>query len=393
MGFLEKKASSGVEPTPNAKPTPNGFAANGDSLLLTPGPLKTSASVKNAMLYDYGSRDSAFVEVTQRVRKQVVNVLQGENEDLTAVLLQGSGTYAVEAMLTQFVPAAGKVIIFCNGAYGKRMGQICDANGRHYEMVVSAESEPLDASAVNEVLDAHPDASHVAIIACETTTGVLNPVSEIADAVKIRGKRLLIDAMSSFGIVDLDANMPFDAIAASSNKSLQGSPGLGFVIANKQALTEGADNANSLSLDLYAQWNGFEATGEWRFTPPTHCLLALGQALDEFETEGGTLGRRTRYAANCKTLVDGMRKYGFETVVADESQAPVIVTFRMPNNPKFEFQDFYGRLSLKGYVIYPGKLTTEPSFRVGCVGNVFPTDMQGFIEVVGHTLEEMDISL
>jgi len=346
------------------------------------------------MMHDIGSRDCAFVELTARVRRQIVNVIGGDTMGLTTVLLQGSGTFAVEAMLVQFVPPKnGKVLILSNGAYGRRMAAICEANGRPYEIEESAESKPLDIDAVKGALERNPDASQVAIVACETTTGVLNPVSDIADLVASHGKRLLIDAMSSFGVVDIDASVPFDAIAASSNKGLQGSPGLAFVVARKDALAECAGNAETLVLDLYAQWRGFETTGEWRFTPPTHCMLSLSQALDEFEFEGGTEGRCARYKANCETLVEGMRKLGFQTIVSDEAQAPVIVTFRLPDDPHFVFEDFYDRLAAKGYTIYPGKLTVEPSFRVGCIGHIFKSDMHGFLEAARITLKEMGVSL
>lgn len=374
--------------------SPKASSETGDSLLLTPGPLTTSLAVKQAMLRDYGSRDKTFVAITAKVRKQIVNVLQGSNDNLTTVLLQGSGTFAVEAMISQFVPrGTGKLLILCNGAYGRRMATICEVSGRAFELVESPEDQPLSMTAVNSALDDHVDATHVAVVSCETTTGVLNPISGIASAVASRKMGLLLDAMSSFGVVELDASMQFDAIAASSNKGLQGSPGLGFVVANKGALADSAGNASSLSLDLYNQWCGFEKSGEWRFTPPTHCVLALAQALDEFEAEGGVSGRRSRYETNAKILIDGMRNLGFKTVVADESQAPVIVTFDMPTDPKFGFQEFYDRLSSKGYVIYPGKLTKAPSFRVGCIGHIFPDDMKGFLRAVSVVLGDMGVSL
>lgn len=344
-------------------------------------------------MHDFGSRDKAFVSLTARVRQQLVNVLSGSKDGLTAVLLQGSGTFAVEAMLTQFVSAEnGRLLILCNGAYGRRMATICEANSRPYKILEYAENEPLDVEEVKRVLESNPDATHVAVVSCETTTGVLNPVPEIADAVASSGKRLLIDAMSSFGIVDMKTTTPFDAVAASSNKGLQGSPGLAFIIARESALSQSSQNPRSLVLDLYGQWKGFETSGEWRFTPPTHCLLALGQALDEFEAEGGTAGRFLRYDANCKALVGKMRGLGFETLVADEAQAPVIVTFRMPTHPRFNFEDFYDRLSSKGFLIYPGKVSAEPSFRIGCIGHIFPDDIAAFHEVVQVTLQEMGIS-
>ncbi|CAB9503649.1 aminoethylphosphonate--pyruvate transaminase [Seminavis robusta] len=378
-----------------------GFTQSGEPLLLTPGPLTTSPTVKAAMMHDLGSRDDAFIRLTQKVRQQLVDVVVGGKKrnhegDLTAVLLQGSGTFAVEAMIGQFVPDTidgGKLLILCNGAYGRRMGSICEALGRDYIFAESPESEPMNLELVQKALDKLTDVTHVAVVSCETTTGVWNPVEEIAYLVMAKGKRLLIDAMSSFAVVDIPASVPFDAMAASSNKGLQGSPGLGFVLARKVALEESKGNSQSLALDLYSQWQGFEASGEWRFTPPTHCLLALAQALEEFEAEGGVSGRRKRYEANCKTLIDGMKELGFESVVPAASQTPIIVTFRMPTHPNFDFRAFYDRLSSHGYVIYPGKLTAEPTFRVGCIGHMFPHDMEGFLATLRQVLDTMDVSL
>lgn len=348
------------------------------------------------MLHDLGSRDQSFIKLTQRVRKQLVEVLShaSSSNDLTAVLLQGSGTFAVEAMIGQFVPPeTGKLLILVNGAYGRRMGSICDALDRRYAIAESSETEPLSMEAVRKALEDHPDATHVAVVSCETTTGVWNPVQDIALAVADHSKSLLIDAMSSFGVMDIPADLPFDAMAASSNKGLQGSPGLGFVLAREAALERSNGNARTLALDLYQQWKGFEKSGEWRFTPPTHCLLALAQALDEFEAEGGATARKKRYQANCDVLVSGMRKRGFQTILGSEVQTPVIVTFQMPTHESFVFRDFYDRLAERGYVIYPGKLTAAPTFRVGCIGHMVARDMDGFLLAVDAVLSEMQVSL
>lgn len=371
----------------------------GDPLLLTPGPLTTSASVKQAMLHDYGSRDPHFITLTARVREQILDVLDGEtkhavHDAFTCVPLQGSGTFAVEAMLMQFLPCGddtSSLLVLSNGAYGRRMAKICEQHRRRCTLVELPEDAPVDPVSLASVLAQHPDASHVAVVHCETTTGVVNDVRRIATVVQAAGRRLLIDAMSAFGVLPLDSRMPFDAVAASSNKGLQGSPGLAFVIARKSALEEARYNADSLVLDLYAQWKGFEKNGQWRFTPPTHCVLALSRALDELTAEGGVRGRFARYTANCATLVNGMRALGFRTLLPDAVQAPVIVTFHMPADPAFVFDDFYARLAASGFIIYPGKLTERPSFRVGCIGHVEPRDLQQFLGAVSEVVEEMGV--
>jgi len=368
----------------------------GDALLLTPGPLTTSRATKEAMLHDYGSRDPTFIAVTAKVRKQITRVLEGDetaSAEFTCVPLQGSGTYAVEAMLTQFVPRDATCLVLANGAYGTRMGKICAAHGRACIVRESAEDAPYDYSGLAEHLAAHPEVTHVALVQCETTTGVLNDVPAIAAVVAAAGRKLLLDAMSAFGVIPLDPrSTPFEAVAASSNKALEGSPGLAFVIARKEALEASKGNADTTVLDLYDQWRGFESNGQWRFTPPTHCVLALAQALDDFEAAGGVDGRRTRYAANCAALVGGMRELGFVTLLPDSVQAPVIVTFRMPAAPQFDFEAFYNCLSDRGYIIYPGKLTAAPSFRVGCIGALTALDMLGFLRAVAEAMAEMGVS-
>ena len=362
-----------------------------DPLLLTPGPLTTSRSVKEAMLHDYGSRDASFIEATARMRRQIVEVLGESARPLTCVPLQGSGTYAIEAMITQFVEKkAGKLLILANGAYGRRMAEIASRHGLSHELVTHSEDKPIDAEAVRTLLASEKGLTHVAVVHCETTTGVLNPLSAIADVVAEAGLSLLVDAMSSFGILPIEASMPFDAIAASSNKGLEGAPGLGFVISPKALLESSKGNADTAVLDLHAQWVGFEKNGQWRFTPPTHVVLALGRALDELAEEGGVEGRRRRYSANCKELVSGMRGMGFVTLLDDAAQAPTIVTFRMPGGG-FNFPEFYDALARRGYLIYPGKLTEVDSFRVGCMGKLDEAAMKGFNVAVGAVLKDMGV--
>jgi 2-aminoethylphosphonate-pyruvate transaminase len=228
---------------------------------------------------------------------------------------------------------------------------------------------------------------------CETTSGILNPIDRIAAVTAAAGRRLLIDAMSAFGALPLDAReVPFDAVAASANKCLEGVPGVGFALVREQALRAAEGNAPALSLDLYDQWMSMERTGQWRFTPPTHVLAALDQALEEHAAEGGVAGRATRYRANCRILIEGMRALGFEPLLPDDLQAPIIVTFRMPADPRFVFDDFYDRLRDKGYVIYPGKLTVAPSFRIGCIGRIGPHEMQGALAAIRAALAEMGVS-
>ncbi len=360
-----------------------------DPYLLTPGPLTTSEATKQAMVGDWGSRDGRFLALTARVRDRLTALACG-GEDYACVLLQGSGTFAVEAMLGSLVPADGRCLILVNGAYGRRMVRICEIIGRAYAVHETAEDTPPEPARLDALLAEDETIGHVVAVHCETTTGILNPIEDIAAVCEARGRSLLIDAMSSFGALPFDlGRIPCEAVAASANKCLEGVPGIGFVVARTEALAATRGNAPSLSLDLHDQWRGFEATGEWRFPPPTQVLAALGQALDEHAAEGGVAARGARYSANCRVLVEGMRGLGFETFLAGALQAPIIVTFRAPSDPRFEFARFYNALAERGYLIYPGKLTQAASFRIGCIGRIDEAGMRDVVAAVAEVTGEL----
>ena len=365
----------------------------GDPLLLTPGPLTTSKTVKEVMVHDWGSRDAAFIKINQSVLSWLPAIINGGDEFVT-VPMQGSGTFAVEAMLTSLIPRNGKVLLVINGAYGQRAKKICEIAGRGIAVHETPEDTPPDLGAIDALLKDDRAITHVFAVQCETTSGILNPIAEIAELTARHGRRLLIDAMSAFGALPLDAKrVIFDAVAASSNKCIEGVPGLGFVVCRKPALEQSKGNATTLVLDLHDQWTNFVKTGQYRFTPPIHVIVAFHQALLEFEAEGGVAGRGRRYAENCQILIGGMRAMGFETLLPDHLQAPIIVTFRMPVDKNFVFQTFYDKLKNRGYIIYPGKLTVADSFRIGCIGRLYPDHMRGALDAVRDILDEMQVRL
>ncbi len=364
----------------------------GDPLLLTPGPLTTSETVKQAMLHDYGSRDRYFIDLNQRLLGRLVDMVGGQGTH-TTVPLQGSGTFVVEAMIGCFVPPQGKLLICVNGAYGHRIAKICQYYGRQYLIQESNEDVPVDVAQLDHTLEQDKSITHVAAVYCETTSGILNPLVEMARIVAQHERGFLIDAMSAFGALPIGSkSVQFDALVASSNKCLEGAPGIGFCIARTDALQNTAGNSPSLSLDLYDQWTVMNETKQWRFTPPTHVLLAFAQALNEFDEEGGVSGRGSRYRRNCDILVDGMREMGFKTLLSDELQAPIIVTFYTPQDSRFDFNTFYERLREQGYVIYPGKLTLADSFRIGCIGRLGADEMQGALSAIRNTLNEFGMA-
>lgn len=363
-----------------------------DPWLLTPGPLTTSLSIKQAMLHDWGSRDAAFIDMTARVRNRLVELL-GADDDYVCIPLQGSGTFVVEAAIATMLPRDGKLLVLINGAYGQRMVKICDYLGRATVTLETAEDVPSDVAALDALLQSDTSITHVAAVHCETTSGILNPISEIAACVKKHDRSLLIDSMSAFGALPLDAaTVPFDAVVASSNKCIEGVPGIGFAVFRKSALEQCKGNCHSLSLDLYDQWQGLEGNGQWRFTPPTHVLAAFDQALKEHEEEGGVDGRGGRYSANCRALIDGMKKMGFAPLLSDNLQAPIIVTFHMPADPAFDFEEFYRRVGEKGFLLYPGKLTVAPTFRIGCIGRLGIEQINAALDAIQDVVKTMGVT-
>ncbi|KAF0143195.1 MAG: 2-aminoethylphosphonate--pyruvate transaminase [Rhodospirillaceae bacterium] len=357
-------------------------------LLLTPGPLTTARATREAMLQDFGSRDGPFIALTRSVRERLL-ALAGATASHACVLLQGSGTFAVEAMLGTLVAHTGnRVLALVNGAYGRRMVEILDRLGRPCLVHETDETVPPLPEEIDWLLATQPDLTHVAMVHCETTTGLRNPVEAIPQVVARHHRALLLDSMSAFGALPIDArSMPFTALAASANKCLEGVPGLAFVLCERTVLEKTAGQAHALSLDLHAQWTAMERDGQWRFTPPTQVVAALATALDLFEAAGGQPARFARYTENCRVLRDGMQRLGFVPLLPDEQQAPIIVTFHMP--PAFRFDDFYARMRERGYVLYPGKLARKPSLRIGCIGAITPDDLAAMVTTAADILRKM----
>lgn len=360
--------------------------------LLTPGPITTTLSVKQAMLQDWGSWDADFRAMTAQLCQRLVELIDGEDTHV-CVPMQGSGTFAVEATLATLVPKEGKLLILMNGAYGQRMGKIMDYLGRDYVALDKGDYEPPRAAEVEAMLAADPAITHVALVHCETSSGILNPVEEIAEVVARQGRRLIIDSMSAFGAVAISAKeVPFDALISSANKCFEGVPGFGFVLIRQSALEGSKGNAHSLSMDLLDQWQYLARTGQWRYTPPTHVVAAFLQALKEHAEEGGIAGRHARYQRNQQRLVAGMRQLGFETLLSDEWLSPIIITFFSPGHDNFDFQAFYDRMKARGFIIYPGKLTEAESFRLGCIGQLYDEQIDAVLEAVAAVLDEMGIA-
>ena len=356
--------------------------------LLTPGPLTTTATVKEEMLTDRCTWDDEYKQITQKIRGQLLAVAGVPSTEYTAILLQGSGSFGVEAVLATAIGRKDKCLIVTNGAYGERMITMAIYLGLPHivhEVAYSAAPEVQD---IKAILDEDPTITHIAMVHCETTTGILNPLEEIAALVKSRDKTLIVDAMSSFGGMEIPVReLGIDFLISSANKCIQGVPGFCFVLAKKIKLMHCEGNARSLSLDLYDQWKHMDKDGKWRFTSPTHVVAAFSKALDELAAEGGVPARFARYQANNRLLREKMKSLGFSSYVPAHLQSPIITTYLFPQ-VDFDFGDFYHFVKQRGFVLYPGKLTEVDTFRIGNIGEIYESDIRQLCEVIEKYMGE-----
>ena len=376
----------------NAKRTTPPPAAR-DKLLFTPGPLTTSARVKEAMLHDAGSWHFEFNALVAQIRERLLGLAGvSRAKGYEVVLLQGSGTFGVEAVFQTCVPLTGKVAVLSNGAYGERMMQMLQHAHIPHVVLRTSEDTPANPQALEALLAKDASISHVAAVHCETTTGILNPIAELGRVTRQHARCYIVDAMSSFGALPIDfEDAGIDYLISSANKCIEGVPGFSFVICRRQALLACEGIARSLSLDLLGQFKSFEKNGQFRYTPPTHSILAFARALDELEAEGGPPARCARYTRNQETLVTGMKALGFQPYLDPAVQSCIITSFLFPSDPEFTFDAFYRRLSDKGFIIYPGKISQADTFRIGSIGRIFETDIQSLLAAVQQTINELGI--
>jgi len=363
-----------------------------DKILLTPGPLITSRTVKQAMLRDLGSRDFEFIEIVRDIRRRLLTVGGVAEAGYEAIPMQGSGTYALESVVSSTIPQDGKILVIINGAYGTRIAKIASVLKIDTAKLEYPEDRLPDLAEISAALEKDRAITHVAVVHCETTTGIMNPVEEIGQIVTRFGRIYFVDAMSSFGAVPLNlANWGIDYLVSSSNKCIEGVPGFAFVLARRDTLLATEGYARSVSLNLLDQWRGLEKDGQFRFTPPTHALLAFHQALFELDAEGGVEARAARYRSNYETLLAGMRAMGFKEYLRPEHQGYIITSFLYPADPNFLFEEFYRRLNEKDFVIYPGKVSNAACFRIGNIGRIFEQDVRNALAAIRDTIAEMGV--
>ena len=333
------------------------------------------------MMVDHCTWDSDYKEITQKIRAQLLELAHVSPEEYTCVLMQGSGTFGVESAITSSVGKEEKLLILSNGAYGERQEDICRHAGIRYRIEHFHYNEIPDAAVVEKILNEDKDITHVSMVHSETTSGIQNDIEAVGKIVKKAGKVFIVDAMSSFGGVDIPvAQWGIDFIISSANKCIQGVPGFAFIICRLDELMKCEGKAVSLSLDLYDQWKGMY-DGKWRFTSPTHTVLAFAKALEEMQQEGGIEARHRRYVNNNRLLISEMRKLGYTTYINEAHQGPIITTFFYPENATYTFQEMYSFIKERGYAIYPGKVTEAETFRIGNIGEIYEEDIRKVIAI------------
>ncbi|MBX3257189.1 MAG: 2-aminoethylphosphonate--pyruvate transaminase [Chitinophagaceae bacterium] len=365
------------------------------SLLFTPGPLSTSLTVKQAMLEDMGSRDHAFVKAVKEIREDLLLLAHAPKEEgYECVIIQGSGTFGVESVISSVVGENDKLLVLVNGAYGERIVKMAKIHKLAHDVLRFEEDAIVDPGDVDSYLAQHKDITHVACIHSETTTGLFNPIQAIGAVCKEHNKIFIVDAMSSFGGVTMDmVTMNIDFLVSSSNKCIEGVPGFAFALCKKKELEKAKGQARSLSLDLYEQWAGLEANGQFRFTPPTLSIMAFKQAMKELEEEGGIAAREQRYKTNKKILDEGMHLMGFQQYLKPGIQGHIITSFLYPSSPDFKFDRFYEKLNQRGFVIYPGKLSKTDAFRIGNIGQIFPDDVRALLKAIKEVMHEEGVAV
>ncbi len=365
-----------------------------DKILFTPGPLTTSRTVKQAMQRDLGSRDFEFINIVKEIRQKLLDIGEVSNKGYEAIPMQGSGTFALEAVISSTIPPEGKLLVIINGAYGKRIAHIAEVLKIGVETLTYSENALPDLNEIEETITGDPAITHVCVVHCETTTGIMNPIQEIGEIVHNHNKIYFVDAMSSFGAVPINlAEYQIDYLVSSSNKCIEGVPGFAFILARQEPFAQTKGYARSVSLDLYSQWKGLESNGQFRFTPPTHALLAFHQALLELEQEGGVKARAERYQNNNKVLLSGMRKMGFQEYLHPVLQGYIITSFLYPDHPNFQFEEFYEQLNEQDQVIYPGKVSNADCFRIGNIGRIVDSDVHVLLNCIQEVLDRMNIKL
>jgi 2-aminoethylphosphonate-pyruvate transaminase len=323
---------------------------------------------------DLCHREPEFFDLQDRLRTRLIDVYRCDPSQWMAVLLGGSGTMAMEAMLCSLLPSDARLLVLENGVYGERISRIAEIHGIEYQPVAHQWKEPIDFDRITQLLTTG-GFSHLAAVQHETTTGRLNDISRLVGLCEERGVKLLLDAVSSFGA----EAVPFDSpallgCAATANKCLHGIPGLCFVITRPEVIEGASAPPRSLYLHL-PLWARKQNMGSTPFTPPVNGLLALDQALLELKEQGGWKARHARYNKLANDVERALGSYGVETLLEPGVSSCVLRSYRLPKGRSYG--EIHDGLKQRGFVIYAGqgKLATE-LFRISTMGDITDYDME-----------------
>ena len=364
-----------------------------DNKLFTPGPLNTKLSVKEAMLHDMGSRDKEFLEVVKEIRGELLALAGLSFDDgYDTVLMQGSGTFGVESVISTVIQSYGHLLILTNGAYGDRMKQMAEVYGIRTTTLKYKENIVPKIKDAEEVLQSDDMITHMAMVHCETTTGIFNDIEGIGLLARKYNKVFIVDAMSSFGAVPINMKAcSIDFLISSSNKCIEGVPGFSFVFAKSSILETCTGQARTVSLDLFSQWMDMKKNNQFRFTPPIQSILAFRQAIEELKAEGGIEKRSERYLQNYRRLIEGTEALGLKTYLDKKNEGYIITSFLFPDHPNFDFTCFYESLHQRGQVIYQGKLSDTNCFRIGNIGQLYLEDIDRLLLAIQDVLTDQEV--
>jgi 2-aminoethylphosphonate-pyruvate transaminase len=363
-------------------------------LLLIPGPVTTRPEVRAAMALDIAPWDNETRASFARIKGRVLEIAGGHEPGHAALALQGCGHFATEAAVRSFVPTDGKLLVPLTGSYAERMLRLAREAGRQTAELPVPDGESVAPLSVAAALAADPAISHVGLVYSETSSGIVHDPVGVGRVVHAAGRRLLVDAVSAFGALPMDvsAQPELDAVWFSTNKCLEGLPGITFTIVRADRLEGTAGRAGSWSFDLAdVHAHHLRGPGVFRFTPPAQVMASFAVALDLFDAEGGRAARLARYRTNADTLRAGIIRIGLSPTLPAAVQGPIILNVDAPDDAAWTLQGFVDRLKAHGFLISNFHNTAHPTFRVGCIGALTAEDMSRFVGAVDATLTAMGI--
>jgi 2-aminoethylphosphonate-pyruvate transaminase len=345
------------------------------TILLNPGPVTITERVRQALIQpDLCHREPEFAELTLDIKQRLVNVYPQAASDYEAIVMTGSGTCAVEAMLSSLVPREGKALVVANGVYGDRMASMISAHGKQMEMVAAKWYEPMNLIEVKQRLEQDSSITHLVAVHHETTTGRLNDLDQLGQICRDRNVALLLDAVSSFGAEEIKfADWNLEACASTANKCLHGVPGISFVLVRRSVFDSRPSAAPSLYLDLYRYYRE-QVSGFSPFTQAVHVCYALQAALQELEDSGGWLRRHKHYCNLSQKIYQGLQQLGINTFLDEQVSSCVLRSFNLSHN--YTYIQIHDVLKAAGFVIYAGQGGLSNSiFRIANMGDIHLEDV------------------